>query len=398
MTEHDHEEVRPLLETYTPPAEDLAALGRRGLVVGGVAGIVTVGLALGNHEQFFRSYLPAFVWVFGVALGCFGVSMLHHLSRGAWGVMIRRILEAAARTIPVLALAFVPVVIGMKSLYSWTRPDAHEEGFRGAYLTVNGFIVRAVVCFVLWSAFAFLLSRLSLEQDQTGDPFLWRRMQIVASGGIVTHVLLMTLCVVDWLMSLSPHWSSTIYGFYVIVGQVVSALSFVILMSLFLATREPLAGRFRSNHFHDYGKLLLAFVMVWAYFAVSQFLIIWSGNLPEETSWYQGRMHGGWKWVSLALVFLHFVLPFVLLLSRDLKRDKTRLARVAALMLVVRWLDLYWLTAPAFSDRASFHLLDFTTPIALFGVWFFLFTRQLASRSLLPVHEPFLKEALGHGA
>lgn len=396
MTEHHHEEAPPLLETYAPPA-DLVALGRRGLVVGAVAGVATVALALTNHAQFYRSYLPAFVWVFGIALGCFGVSMLHHLSRGAWGVMIRRILEAASRTIPLLALAFVPVVLGMKSLYSWTRPEERQEGFRAAYLTVNGFIVRAVVCFALWSLFALLLSRLSQKQDETGDPSLGQRMQVVASGGVVMHVLLMTLCAVDWLMSLSPHWSSTIYGFYVIVGQVVSALSFVILMALFLSTREPLLGRFRASHFHDYGKLLLAFVMVWAYFAVSQFLIIWSGNLPEETSWYQGRMHGGWKWVSLALVFLHFVLPFVLLLSRDLKRDKTRLARVAALMLAVRWLDLYWLTAPAFSDRASFHLIDFTTPIALFGVWFFLFTRQLASRSLLPVNEPFLKEALGHG-
>ena len=185
-------------------------------------------------------------------------------------------------------------------------------------------------------------------------------MRAVAAGGVCLHVLLMTFCAIDWLMSLSNGWASTIYGFYVIVGQVISALAFVILVSLFLATRAPLEGRFRSVHFHDYGKLLLAFTMIWAYFAVSQFLIIWSGNLPEETSWYMGRMIGGWKWFSILLVFSHFVFPFVLLLSRNLKRDKKRLAKVAAMMLVVRWLDIHWLAAPAFSDHITIDPLDIT--------------------------------------
>jgi hypothetical protein len=341
--------------------------------------------------------LVAFVWVFGVSMGCFGLMTLHHLSGGGWGVMIRRILEAATRTIPLFALLFVPIALGLKAIYVWARDGAKQEGFRAVYLTPGGVIVRAAVCFVLWSTFAFTLSRMSLRQDKTGDPALRRRMQLVSSGGIVLHVLLMTFCAIDWLMSLSPDWASTIYGFYVIVGQVVAALSFVILMALFLSTREPLAGRFRPDHFHDYGKLLLAFVMIWAYFAVSQLIIIWSGNLPEETTWYMGRMNGGWRVFSIVLVFSHFVLPFVLLLSRNLKRDRRRLARVAVLMLVVRWLDLYWLVAPAFSAEATVHLLDITTPLALSGLWFFVFARELKTRSLLPVHDRFLKEALGHG-
>jgi len=223
-------------------------------------------------------------------------------------------------------------------------------------------------------------------------------MRSVAAAAICLYVILMTLCSVDWLMSLSPGWASTIYGFYVIVGQVISALAFVILVALFLAGRPPLAGRFRAEHFHDYGKLLLAFIMIWAYFGVSQFIIIWSGNLPEETSWYMGRANGPWRWFSLLLVFSHFVLPFVLLLSRNLKRDKTRLARVAAMMLVVRWFDLYWLSAPAFSEHLAPHLLDLTTPVALFGIWFYVFTAQLKTRSLLPARETMLKEALGHGS
>jgi hypothetical protein len=394
---HHHEAALPLLDTYTPPAADLDRLGRNGLIVGGVGAVATAALALGNPEQFLRSYLVAFVWVLGVTMGCFGLMTLHHLSGGGWGVMIRRILEAATRTIPVLAVLFIPIAVGMKSIYSWAREGAHEPGFRGVYLTPSGFIIRAIICFALWTVFAFVLSRMSLRQDKTGDPALRRRMQLVSSGGVVLHVLLMTFCAVDWLMSLSPQWVSTIYGFYVIAGQVVAALAFVILISLFLSSRAPLEGRFKADHFHDYGKLLLAFVMIWAYFAVSQLVIIWSGNLPEETSWYMGRMVGGWKVFSVVLIFLHFVLPFVLLLSRNLKRDRRRLARVAAMMLVVRWLDLYWLVAPAFSPTATIHALDITTPLALSGLWFFVFTRQLKTRSLLPVHDRFLKEALGHG-
>jgi hypothetical protein len=394
---HHHEEVLPMLPTYAPPAADLDRLGRTALIVGGAAALATAALAFGDPVQFLRSYLVAFVWVFGFAMGCFGLMMLHHLSSGAWGLMIRRIFEAASRTIPLLGIAFVPIAVGVRSIYPWARPDAHHEGFRGAYLTISGFMVRAAVAFVLWSALALLFSRLSLQQDETGASALRRRMRAVAAGGVCLHVLLMTFCAVDWLMSLSNGWASTIYGFYVIVGQVIAALAFVILVSLFLATRAPLEGRFRSIHFHDYGKLLLAFTMIWAYFAVSQFLIIWSGNLPEETNWYMGRMIGGWKWFSILLVFSHFVFPFVLLLSRNLKRDKKRLAKVAALMLVVRWLDIHWLVAPAFSDHVSIHPLDITTALALSGLWFFVFTQQLKTRSLLPVKEPALKEALGHG-
>jgi hypothetical protein len=311
--------------------------------------------------------------------------------------MIRRIFEAATRTLPLLALAFAPIPLGMKTLYPWAREHEPGSGFRAAYLTPNGFVARAAICFVIWSVLAVVLSRMSLKQDKTGELRLGRRMQRVAAGAVGVHVLCMTSCAVDWLMSLTPHWSSTIYGFYLIVGQVVAALAFVIVVSVFLAGRAPLAGRFRTEHFHDYGKLLLAFIMIWAYFSVSQFLIIWSGNLPEETSWYMSRMNGGWRWFSLVLVISHFVLPFVLLLSRNLKRDAPRLARVAGMMLVVRWLDLHWLVAPAFSDHANVHPLDVTTALALGGIWFFLFTRELKTRSLLPDREPALKEALGHG-
>jgi hypothetical protein len=399
VSEHRHEAAMPLLSTYAPPAADLDRIGRTALVIGGAGALATAGFALANPPRFFQAYLVAYVWVLGLALGSLGVMSIHHLSRGGWGLMIRRILEAATRTIPFLALAFAPIPLGMKSLYPWASAHAHGHatGFRAAYLTPSGFIARAAICFVIWSAFALVLSRMSLKQDKTGELRLGKRMQRIAAAAVMLHVLAMTSCAVDWLMSLTPHWSSTIYGFYLIVGQIVAALAFVIVVSVFLAGRAPLAGRFRTEHFHDYGKLLLAFIMIWAYFSVSQFLIIWSGNLPEETSWYMSRTNGGWKWFSLALVFLHFVLPFVLLLSRNLKRDGGRLARVAGMIIVVRWLDLHWLVAPAFSAQANIHPLDVTCALALGGIWFFLFTRELKTRSLLPDREPALKEALGHG-
>jgi hypothetical protein len=399
VSEHSHDAAMPLLSTYAPPAADLDRLGRTALVVGGAGAIATAGFGLVNPARFFQAYLVAYVWVLGLALGSLAVMCIHHLSRGGWGLMIRRILEAATRTIPLLALAFAPIPIGMKKLYPWasSHGHGHGHGFRAAYLTPNGFVARAALCFVIWSAISLLLSRMSLRQDKTGELRLSRRMQRIAAAAVILHVLAMTSCGIDWLMSLTPHWSSTIYGFYLIVGQIVAALAFVILLSVFLAGRAPLAGRFRTEHFHDYGKLLLAFIMIWAYFSVSQFLIIWSGNLPEETSWYMSRMNGGWRWFSLALVILHFVLPFVLLLSRNLKRDGTRLAWVAAMMIVVRWIDLQWLVAPAFSANVSIHPLDVTTATALAGLWFFLFTRELKTRSLLPDREPALKEALGHG-
>ncbi|HMJ55514.1 MAG TPA: hypothetical protein VK540_25745 [Polyangiaceae bacterium] len=397
MNQHHHEAAMPLLTTYAPPAADLDRLGRAALAVGGAGALATAGFALANPARFFQAYLVAYVWVLGLAVGSFGLMSIHHLSRGGWGLMIRRILEAATRTIPLLALAFAPIPLGMKTLYPWAGAHAHAHGFRAAYLTPNGFVARAAICFAIWSVLSLALSKMSLKQDKTGELRLAKRMQSLSAAAVILHVLAMTSCAIDWLMSLTPHWSSTIYGFYLIVGQIVSALAFVIVVSVFLAGRAPLAGRFRTEHFHDYGKLLLAFIMIWAYFSVSQFLIIWSGNLPEETSWYMSRMSGGWKWFSLGLVVLHFVLPFVLLLSRSLKRDGARLARVAGMMMLVRWLDLHWLVAPAFSEHANIHPLDVTSALALGGVWFFLFTRELKTRSLLPDREPALKEALGHG-
>ncbi|MFN7987421.1 MAG: hypothetical protein U0529_08115 [Thermoanaerobaculia bacterium] len=388
--------------TYTaPPAVE--KIGRAGLAAGVVG---TVLLAVGfatNREQFFRSYLTGYSWMLGLTAGALGLLLLHHVTRGAWGVMIRRTLEAAANplTLGFAVLAFLPVVLGIPSLYEWSHGEAVARDAiltkKTFWLNTPSFLVRAAAYFALWILLAGVLGRLSSRQDETGDRRLALWMQRWSAGGLVVYFLTMTLASFDWLMSLTPHWYSTIYGLYVIIGQAVAGMALVALVTLVLGDGDSPAVPFQPRHLHDYGKLLLAFVCVWAYFGYSQFIIIWSGNLPEETAFYASRLNGGWKATTVALVLLHYALPFALLLSRDRKRSARALAPVAALLLLARWLDLHWLVAPAFSRNAfTIHWLDLAAPLALGGIWLRLFTLRLKARPLVPANEPFLKEALAH--
>lgn len=384
--------------TLAVPA-GLERAGGAALGVGAAAAVAVAAGAFFTPDQFVRSYLTGFMWTLAFPLGALAVLMLHHLSRGAWGVMIRRPLEAAAGTLPFLLLAFLPIALGMRRLYEWTHADVVAKDpmltHKAVYLNGPAFLARAAVCFAIWIALAWLLTRWSTEQDATGEPALSLRMRSVSAAGFILYVLSMSVAAVDWLMSLTPHWYSTIYGLYVIVGQGVTAMAFVSILTLSLGSGSLPAVPLQKRHVHDYGKLLFAFTMVWAYFALSQFLIIWAGNLPEETSWLVPRMNGAWKGVSVVLVVLHYAVPFFVLLGRERKRDPGKLLGVAVLLLAVRWLDLHWLVAPAFSPGSfTLHWLDLAVPVALGGLWFFLFVRLLKRRPLLPVREPFLKEAL----
>lgn len=395
-----NEAARELLRGRSWAAPDsVRALGSRSLLVGGV-GLVL--LAVGffvNKKQFFEAYLVAWIYFVLIALGCLGISMLHQMTRGAWGLVMRRVLEAGARTLPYLAVLFVPILFGMQELYPWTRPEmAAQELVRhkAAYLNVPFFIVRYVLYFALWSFLAWQLSRLSLAQDNSSDPNLARRMQVYAAPGLLIFCLTVSFASFDWIMSLDPLWHSTIYGVYLIGCTGLAGFAFLNVTGLWLARREPMQHALASRHFHDYGKLMLAFTMLWAYFSFSQFLIIWSGNLPEEIGFYLNRTTGAWKWLSLVLPLLHFVLPFVLLLSRNLKRDAPRLAKVAAFVLVMRYVDIYWQIVPNFSpDSLVPHWQYFAAIVGLGGLWLGLFARELASRPLLPVNAPDMEEAIG---
>jgi hypothetical protein len=385
---------------FAAPA-DLDRLQRRALGVAGIAALACVAGLLLAPDSFFRAYLVGWVYWVGVALGCLAISMLHHLTRGAWGLVVRRVLEAAARTLPLLLVLFLPLVFGLRGLYLWAQPAAVRGDAvltaKAAYLNVPFFLVRLVLYFLVWGGFAFVLDRLSLRQDKTADPGLTRRMQLLAAPAFAAWCLAVTFAAVDWLMSLQPHWYSTIYGVYLMGSQALSALAFVIAFALYLSRRAPMAGVLQPRHFHDWGKLFLAFVMLWAYFSFSQFLIIWAGNLPEEISFFLRRTRHGWGVLAVAIVAFHFALPFALLLSRDLKRNASRLAIVAFLMLGMRWLDLVWQVEPAFDRTApAYYWLYLAAPLAIGGLWFAAFLRELKKRPLLPVNEPYLAEAIAH--
>ncbi len=378
----------------------LSGHGPRALAVGiGATGACALG-AIMSPDQFFRSYLFAYIFWLGVSLGCLAILMIQHVSGGAWGLVIRRLLESGTRTIPFMALMFVPLIGGLRSLYPWARPEAVAADallqHKQPYLNVTFMLIRAAVYFGIWMLLAFLLNRWSRAQDETRDETLPRRLQLLSSGGLILFVLTMTFASVDWVMSLEPQWFSTIYGALLMAGQVVSAFCVIIAVAILLARSKPLSDVVTPAILHDLGKLLFTFVMIWAYFALSQFLIIWSGNLPEEIPWYLRRMNGGWEWVGLSIILLHFSLPFVLLLMRSVKRNAGRLVRVAMLILVMKLVDLYWMMAPASGGVLGVHWMDLAAVLGLGGLWTWAFLRQLGRTPLLPFGDPYLKEAMEH--
>jgi hypothetical protein len=384
------------------------ALGRVQLLalILGLAGLAACAAgAFLDPRTFFPSYLFAFIFWLGVALGSLAIQMLYHLVGGAWGLPIRRIQETAAMTLPLLLVLFVPLLFGLGWLYAWARPDAVAADpllrHKSVYLNPAFFTIRAASYFVAWIGMAYLLSRWSLEQDRTGDPALAERMRNLSRFGLVVYMLTLTFATIDWVQSTESHWYSTIYGLIYVAGQGLSGFSFAIIVAALLSNREPLAEAAKPSRFGDLGGLLLVFVMFWAYVALSQFLLIWSGNLPEEVTWYVQRGQGGWNWIIIVVIALQFVLPFLLLLARRAKQSIPALAGVAALILVMHLLDLFWLVVPPFRPGGlSIHWLDLAAPLGIGGVWVAAFAWLLARRPLLPLHDPrnpLLQEAIEHG-
>jgi len=385
-------------QNYMAPAS-VGRLQQRALTVGILGLAVMMFGASASPAQFFRSYLVGYLFALGVTLGCLGLLMLQHLTGGHWGVMIRRPLESATRTLPVLAVLFVPLGFGLRQLYAWTGPmEKPLSRFQMSYLTIPGFLTRAAIYFAIWILLMLLLNSWSLQQDASPDRALRRKLQMLSGPGIILYVFTMTFAAVDWVMSLSPHWSSTIYGFLFVGGQAVSAMALMIAVAVLLAQSEPMSGILQPRHLHDLGKLLLAFVMLWAYFAFSQLLIIWAGNLPEEIPFYVKRLRGGWGALGVLILLFHFALPFFLLLSRDLKRSARLLPRLAIAVIFMRLVDLFWMTAPEFSpDAFRVHWMDVAAPAGIGGIWLAYFAWQLKGRPLLPLGDPELAEAIEHG-
>ena len=385
-------------DTFDP---DLATLQKRALGVGLAGAVALALLAFQNPEQFFRSYLLGYVFWIGLPLGSLGLLMLHHLTGGGWGFVIRRMCEASARTFLLMAVLFLPIAVGISRLYLWAQPQWTAEShsaFKAVYLSRGFFLGRAVFYFAAWILMGTLLSRWSLEEDGRRDGEMHRKMENLSAPGLMLYGFTATFAVVDWVMSLEPHWFSTIFGMIFIIVQVLSAMAFSILVARRLSGSGPLAAVASSSRFHDLGTLLFAFIMLWAYLSFSQFLIIWSGNLKEEIPWYTTRASGGWAGVALFLVIFHFALPFLLLLSRPLKRSKHILAVVAGAMLLLSMVDVYWLVVPAFFPQAPhLRLHDLLALVAIGGLWVWAFAGQLRGKPLVPVGDARLEVVSEHG-
>lgn len=389
-------------DTYQPSESSVAGLQRMGTTAAFIGTVLTAGgFFMAGLDRFYEAYLVAYTFWMGIVLGSLALLMVQHLSGGAWGVVIRRPLEAAVRTLFPMAILFLPIVFGMGHLYHWTHPDAvaHDPVLQAKQLYLNTpfFLARQIAYFAIWIAMGTLLTRWSTEHDRTGDPALLTKMARLSGGGLVVYGLTVTFAAVDWTMSVNPHWFSVIWGMLYVGGQGLSALAFAIVVLIMLSQVPPLDRVVTAHHLHDLGKLLFAFLMLWAYLSFSQFLIIWSANTIEEIPHYLSRWEGGWQYVSIFVIVLHFVVPYVLLLSRDLKRSATRLRVVATWLVVTRVVEYYWHVAPEFHTE-SFNptLLDLALPIALGGIFLALYAMNLKGRSLLPVHDPGLEKALTH--
>ncbi len=382
-----------------PPPWDLVA--RRSLVVGG--GALPLGLLIAGiwPGVFFPAYLAAYLFWLGIALGSLAALTLHYLVGGGWGFLIRRPLEAAVMTFPLLALLFLPLLLGRRTLYPWTSwavpPPGDPLHFKARYLSLGFWLARAVVYFSFWCGLALVLNRGARRQDETVDPSPTWRLQTISAPGLMLHFLLVTFAMIDWGMSIEPHWFSTIYGPMLFVGHVLSALSARAIVATLLRNVRPLSDLAGPNPFHDVGNLILAFTMLWAYMAFSQYLIIWSGNLTEEIPWYLARSAGAWRYFCILLMVFHFFVPFFLLLSREFKRDPSYLWRAAALLLVMHLFNNIWLIVPAFGGGLVTVRVAVLVAVGIGGLWVAVFVRYLRSRPLLPTrHDPLLVEVLEH--
>lgn len=397
MTETNYNGSTPLVR-YRLPALAVGVLALIATIIGGV---------LLDHQQFFRSYLYAYVFWVMIPLGGLGLLMVQYLSGGVWGIIIRRPLEAMTRTLPLMAIAFVPVVFGLHSVYEWMHSEVVAKdpilSQKAGYLNEPAFIIRTVVYFILWIGTAMLVNRFAREHERTDSLEAGLRVRRVSAFGLVMLGLTLTLASVDWVMSLEPHWFSTMYGFSFMVGCLIPAMALAILVLAANRKVEPLATVARPVHYRDLGNLTFAFVMLWAYTGFSQFLLIWYGNLREEIPWYLKRAQGPWLAIAMFLLVMHFFVPFFILLNRSVKDRPQRLAGVAVVLIILRAVDLFWIMVPAFTgNEFRIHWMDITALIGVGGIWVALFLSSLSKRPLVPGNEPYVrevvaKEVLTHG-
>ena len=351
-----------------------------------------------NRPQFFYSWLVAYVFVLTVALGTLLFVMLQHISRAGWSVSIRRLAEVSASLIPYFAILFIPILVGLRDLYPWARPDALQDPlirYKHAYLNLPFFLIRAAIYFGVWAFLSRYFLKRSVFQDTNKDFRLTVDMQRRAAPGIIIHALALTFMAFDWLMSGDPHWYSTIFGVYIFAGNTLAAFAFLTLVALTLRRGGWLTHTVRTDHYQDLGRWMFAFTVFWAYIAFSQFFLIWYGNMPEETEWYVHRITGSWKGFSYFLSAGHFAVPFVLLMPRWTKRKPRFVAALAVWVLFMHFLDMHWIVMPRLhAEGFSPSWLDLVTVAGIGGLFVSVYVRRLAAQALVPAGDPRLPESL----
>ncbi|UCD36874.1 MAG: hypothetical protein JSW54_08515 [Fidelibacterota bacterium] len=385
---------RPYSLEKSPLSRILLGIGIAGLVLSLIGYFLEPG-------RFYFSYLTAFAYWTTLTLGALFFTMLHHATGAKWSVVLRRGAEALSMNLPWLFIFFLPVLAGIHSLYHWSHADAvaHDPILqaKASYLNTAFFIVRGIVYFAVWSALALLLNRHSLAQDQDGEEVHTRRLRQVGAVGIVLFALTMTFAAFDWLMSLDPHWYSTIFGVFVFVSGFLVAVACLTVFYVFFRKQGILADTVGISHFQDLGRLLFAFTVFWAYIGGSQYFLIWYANIPEETVFYLHRWAGGWRLVSLLIIILHFLVPFIALIFFASKRNTRLLGVVAGLLMVMHYINIYWLVMPTVAATdAVISWVDLVTLVGMGGILMWLFLERFRRNPVIPLQDPDLSESIAH--
>ena len=373
--------------------------GRLALIVG-IVGLAISGFGwFTNSGQFFHSYLTAYTFWATIGLGALFFTLLHHLTNATWSVVVRRMSESVMVTLPLLIILFIPIIVGFHDLYEWSHTEVVAKdpilSKKAGYLNSTFFIIRTAGYFIIWFFLARILHRYSIKQDENGSVELGNKMRRISAPGMILFAITLTFSSFDWIMSLDAHWYSTIFGVYIFGGSFLAVLSFITLMSQYMRSRGLLVDTITVEHYNDLGKYLFAFTIFWAYIAFSQYFLIWYANIPEETVWFQERWAGSWKTLSLVLIFGHFVIPFFILMPRSSKRNLVIMGIMTSLILVVHWVDLYWLIAPNFHHGGiSLSWMDLTTLVGIGGIFIWYFWRRYSAHALIPINDPKLKASL----
>lgn len=385
-------------------AKDLSPAGKRSIMTIGVivavigVALAAAGLAVGGKAKFAPAYLVGFMWATTIGLGGLAFPLIWRVTKAGWPVAARRHMEWLSKFLYVAPLLFIPILLWSHDLYHhWMGPEAKDDPIlvkKLGWLNETGFIVRAFIYLLSWALLAYMFRRFSFKQDQTGEKRLTIRAQYLSAPMILILAMTLTFAGFDWVMSLDPHWYSTIYGIYIFAGAAVTSLASVGLISVGLRSRGLMGKILTVEHQHDVGKLFFGFIVFWAYIAFSQYILIWYANIPEETVWYLHRWEHGWKPWSLLLLFGHFVGPFLFMLSRHAKRNNVPMVIGCATMLVMHFVDLYWLVMPTFNEHFSFSWIDIAGLAGPAGILFFIVAQQIAKGPLYPVRDPRVAESM----